>query len=157
MKFKKPKSWNRKAKLSDSQRIYAMYKKNKKVIDSKLKGVNKYKSFKQIIKDNMEEGMSLNESVEKLQNSSLFTSSWERFDRKLKQELKANGLWKQVRELNKQNGKYAKFNPVWSKTQKVYTFGEGYYIDFKNSPKSIIIGWIDPRTLEHVPLTEVML
>lgn len=122
--------------------IDAIYRNNKATIDAELAfaGTPK-KVFKQMVKENIAEGMSPTKAVSTIARSTLFTPEVERLRNNMRSGLKADkGAYKKFRELTKERGKYTKFDPNklhWDSTDKVYIYSGQIIISFQNSPYGV--------------------
>lgn len=139
-KAKKKKS----AYKSTDHWIDAVYRNNKALIDKELAFAgNPKKVFKQMVKENIAEGMSPTKAVSTIARSTLFTSEAERLRNNMLSGLRADrGAFRSFRELTKEKGKYAKFDPSklhWDSTDKVYVYGGNIVISFQNSPYGVIV------------------
>ena len=135
---------NKSAYKSTEHWIDAVYRNNKALIDKELSfaGTPK-KVFKQMVKENIAEGMSPTKAVSTIAKSTLFTSEVERLRNNMLSGLRADrGAFKSFRELTKEKGKYTKFDPKklhWDSTDKVYIYGGNIIISFQNSPYGVIV------------------
>lgn len=129
----------------------AVYRKNKKEIDSALEGVkNKKASFKQLVKGYMEEGLTPEKSLKALERSTIFTPETTRFRNNLLEAIKNYGHFNQFRNMTRGfKGKYEKINLEnfrWDNKNKVYTYttvlGDVIVIRFTNSPEDIILEYL---------------
>lgn len=135
---------NKGAYKSTDHWIEAVYRNNKTVIDKELSfaGTPK-KVFKQMVKENIAEGMSPTKAVSTIARSTLFTSETERLRNNMLSGLRGDkDAFKAFRELTKERGKYAKFDPKklhWDATDKVYIYGGNIVISFQNSPYGVTV------------------
>lgn len=119
--------------------IDAVYRNNKTVIDLKLSKAGKPKAvFKQIINEYMEEGLTPTKAMSTLAKSTIFTPEVERLHNNMMSGLKGDrAAYKTFRELTKEHGRYAKFDPEkikWHKDEGVYVYDGSVVISFQNSP-----------------------
>jgi len=123
--------------------IDAVYRNNKTVIDANLTlaGKSPKATFKQIIKEYINEGVKPTQAMKTLARSTVFTSRQERLKANLWSGLKGDkAAYKEFRELTKEKGKYTAFDPdklVWDRTNNVYTYNNLLKIGFQNSPYGI--------------------
>lgn len=121
----------------------AIYRNNKQTIDKELSFAGNSKSvFKQMVKEYMAEGLSPTKAVSTIAKSTLFTPEVERLKSNFYEGLKGDkDAYKLFRELTKERGKYAKFDPnklKWNKEDKVYQY-DNVIISFQNSPFGVIV------------------
>ena len=124
--------------------IEAVYRNNKQIIDLELAKAGKPKAvFKQIIKEYIEEGLTPTKAMATLAKSTMFTPEAERLKNNMISGLKSDkGAFKAFRELTKERGRYAKFDPnkvKWDKSEGVYVYGSNVVISFQNSPFGVNI------------------
>ena len=123
--------------------IDAVYRNNKDIINANLNlaGKSPKATFKQIIKEYINEGVKPTTAMKTLARSTVFTSKQERIKANLWTGLKGDkAAYKEFRELTKEKGKYTSFDPsklVWSKTDNVYIYNAMLKISFQNSPYGI--------------------
>ena len=133
---------NKGAYKSTDRWIDAVYRNNKSIIDKELAfaGTPK-KVFKQMVKENMAEGMSATKAVSTIARSTLFTPETERLRNNMLSGLRGDrGAFKAFRELTKERGRYTKFDSAklhWDSTDKVYIYGGNIIISFQNSPYGV--------------------
>lgn len=130
----------------------AVYRNNKASIDEALKDVGKYgrlskkKIFKDLVKERMETVPNPDKALKKVSNSTIFTPAYERYANNAISGIKGDKMvYKQFRELTKERGRYTKIDPSkmkWDKYEQVYIYDGKFKIDFKPSPKEIIISRI---------------
>lgn len=125
----------------------AVYRNNKTEIDKELSFAgNPKRVFKQMIKENIAEGMSPTLAVSTVARSTLFTPEAERLRNNMLSGLKSDkAAYKAFRELTKEHGRYTKFDPNklhWDSIDKVYVYGGNIVISFQNSPYGVNIGRI---------------
>lgn len=142
LKAKMPKS---KYKSTDSW-LDAIYRNNKVIIDEKVRstaGLSKKSVFKRLVKEQMEQGSSATRAVNVIERSTIFTSVKERLQANLYSGLKGDQqAYRDFRELTKEKGKYAKFDPnllTYDYKDKAYYYGDKVKISFENSPQRIIV------------------
>lgn len=133
---------NKSAYKNTESWIDAVYRNNKAIIDKELSFAGSPKKvFKQMVKENIAEGMSPTKAVSTIAKSTLFTSEAERLRTNMLSGLKADkGAYKAFRELTKERGRYAKFDPNklhWDSKDKVYIYGGNIIISFQNSPYGV--------------------
>lgn len=144
--FKAKKAKN-KYKSTDAW-LNAVYRNNKAVIDKELSGtkVGPKGTFKKIVREYMETGLSPTKAVSALARSTTFTPKTERMRNNLWSGLKGDkAAYKEFRELTKEKGKYTKFDRdqlVYDKSQKLYIYGGVITISFKNSPFGIEVAHV---------------
>lgn len=122
--------------------IDAVYRNNKAVIDKELSFAgNPKKVFKQMVKENIAEGMSPTKAVSTIARSTLFTPETERLRNNMLAGLRSDkGAFRAFRELTKEHGRYSKFDPNklhWDSTDKVYIYAGSVIISFQNSPYGV--------------------
>lgn len=130
---------NKSAYKSTEHWIDAVYRNNKEIIDQELAFAgNPKKVFKQMVKENIAEGMSPTKAVSTIARSTLFTSEAERLRNNMLSGLRSDeGAFRAFRELTKEHGRYTKFDPnnlYWDPTDRVYVYGGAILISFQNSP-----------------------
>ena len=135
---------NKGAYKSTDHWIDAVYRNNKTVINSELSFAgNPKKVFKQMVKENIAEGMSPTKAVSTIARSTLFTPETERLRNNMLSGLRSDkGVFRAFRELTKEHGRYTKFDPNklhWDSTDKVYVYGGSLIISFQNSPYGVDI------------------
>lgn len=135
---------NKGAYKSTDSWIDAIYRNNKLIIDKELSFAgNPKKVFKQMVKENIAEGMSPTKAVSTIARSTLFTSEAERLRNNMLSGLRSDrDAFKAFRELTKERGKYAKFDPNklhWDSKDKVYIYGGNVIISFQNSPYGVLV------------------
>lgn len=135
---------NKGAYKSTDHWIEAVYRNNKAVIDKELSFAgNPKKVFKQMVKENIAEGLSPTKAVSTIARSTLFTPETERLRNNMLSGLRSDkGAFRAFRELTKEKGKYAKFDPNklhWDSTDKVYIYGGNIVISFQNSPYGVLV------------------
>lgn len=135
---------NKSAYKNTDRWIEAVYRNNKTVIDNELSFAgNPKKVFKQMVKEYIDEGLSPTKAVSTIARSTLFTPETERLRNNMLSGLRGDkGAFKAFRELTKEHGKYAKFDPNklhWDSTDKVYVYGGNVIISFQNSPYGVIV------------------
>lgn len=124
--------------------IDAVYRNNKAVIDKELSFAgNPKRVFKQMVKENIAEGLTPTKAVSTIARSTLFTNEKERLRENMLSGLRSDkGAFRAFRELTKERGRYAKFDPAklhWDATDKVYLYGGNVIISFQNSPYGVIV------------------
>lgn len=124
--------------------IDAVYRNNKDIIDKELASAGKPKStFKRIIKEYIDEGMSPTKAMNTLARSTIFTPEVERLKTNFYEGLKGNkAAYTAFRTLTKENGRYTKFdiNKVkWDKTEGHYVYNNAVIISFQNSPFGVSV------------------
>lgn len=129
----------------------AVYRKNRKEIDSALEGVkNKKASFKQLVKGYMDEGLSPEKSLKALENSTIFTPEVTRFRKNVLEAIKNYGKFNEFRNMTRgMRGKFAKIDLErfrYDSKNNVYTYitemGDVIVIRFTNSPQDIILEYL---------------
>lgn len=129
----------------------AVYRKNRKEIDSALDGVkNKKASFKQLVKGYMDEGLSPEKSLKALENSTTFTPEVTRFRKNVLEAIKNYGKFNEFRNMTRgMRGKFAKIDLDrfrYDSKNNVYTYitemGDVIVIRFTNSPQDIILEYL---------------
>lgn len=123
--------------------LNAIYRNNKSVIDKELSFAgNPKKVFKQMVNEYIDEGLSPTKAVSTIARSTIFTPEVERLKSNFYEGLKGSkDAYKTFRELTKEHGRYAKFDPnklKWNKDDKVYEYGN-VIISFQNSPFEVIV------------------
>lgn len=122
--------------------IDAVYRNNKTVINKELSFAgNPKKVFKQMVKQNIAEGMSPTKAISTIARSTLFTTETERLRNNMLSGLRNDkGAFKSFRQLTKEKGRYTKFDQNklhWDSTDKVYIYGGNIVISFQNSPYGV--------------------
>ena len=122
--------------------IDAVYRNNKTVINKELSFAgNPKKVFKQMVKQNISEGMSPTKAISTIARSTLFTTETERLRNNMLSGLRNDkGAFKSFRQLTKEKGRYTKFDQNklhWDSTDKVYIYGGNIVISFQNSPYGV--------------------
>lgn len=128
----------------------AVYRQNKDLINEKLRdiGVNfsKKRIFKDLVKDEMDSGLSPTRALNKLVRSTLFTPEAERFkENALKGLLKEQDNYKTFRNLNRnEKGRFNKYDPDLLKYEGsgVYVYNNIIKIVYSNSPQTISVGLV---------------
>lgn len=144
--FKAKKAKN-KYKSTDAW-LNAVYRNNKAVIDRELSGTKQGPkgTFKKIVQEYMQEGLTPTKAVSALARSTTFTPKTERMKTNFWSGIKGDkAAYKEFRELTKEKGKYTKFDRdqlVYDKSQKLYIYGGAITISFKNSPFGIEVAHV---------------
>ena len=133
---------NKSAYKNTESWLDAVYRNNKDVINRELAFAgNPKKVFKQMVKENIAEGMSPTKAVSTVARSTLFTPETERLRNNMLSGLRGDrDAFKTFRELTKEHGRYTKFDPNklhWDSTDKVYIYGGSIVISFQNSPYGV--------------------
>lgn len=133
---------NKSAYKNTESWLDAVYRNNKDVINRELAFAgNPKKVFKQMVKENMTEGMSPTKAVSTVARSTLFTPETERLRNNMLSGLRGDrDAFKAFKELTKEHGRYTKFDPNklhWDSTEKVYIYGGSIVISFQNSPYGV--------------------
>lgn len=127
----------------------AVYKNNKEIIDQNIITLgkeSKKKVFKQLVKENMAEGMSPVKALKTLANSTVFTPVGERLINNAYKGLKSDkGAYKAFRELTKEKGRFTsidldKFR--YDPNTHSYIYNDLIRISFENSPKQTVVDLI---------------
>ena len=92
--------------------IDAVYRNNKTVINKELSFAgNPKKVFKQMVKQNIAEGMSPTKAISTIARSTLFTTETERLRNNMLSGLRNDkGAFKSFRQLTKEKGRYTTFD-----------------------------------------------
>lgn len=127
---------------SNGTYIRAVYQNNKIVIDKELGDIgNPYKVFKQQIVEYMQQGKSLEEGIQTIARSTIFTTEKERLHENFWSGLKAfKEEYKQFKELTKEKGRYTKLDDsklVWDRNARGYVYDNKILITYENSPFGI--------------------
>ena len=127
----------------------AVYKNNKQIIDQNIITIgkeSKKKVFKQLVKENMDEGMSPVKALNTLSKSTIFTPERERLINNAYKGLKSNKeAYKAFRELTKEKGRYTKvdFSKFrYDPNTHTYVYDNRIRISFENSPKQTVVDLI---------------
>lgn len=133
---------SKKAYKNTESWLDAVYRNNKDVINRELSFAgNPKKVFKQMVRENMAEGMSPTKAVSTVARSTLFTSEEERLRENMLSGLRGDReAFRAFRELTKEHGRYTKFDPSklsWDATDKVYVYNQNIVISFQNSPYGV--------------------
>lgn len=127
----------------------AVYENNKQIIDQNIITLgkeSKKKIFKQLVKENMAEGMSPVKALNTLAQSTVFTPVSERLINNAYKGLKSDkGAYKAFRELTKEKGRFTsidfdKFR--YDATTHTYVYDNRIRISFENSPKQTVVDLI---------------
>lgn len=127
----------------------AVYKNNKEIIDQNIITLGKESKktiFKQLVKENMAEGMSPVKALKTLSKSTVFTPVGERLINNAYKGLKSDkGAYKAFRELTKENGRYTKLDLDkfrYDPNTYTYVYDNRIRISFENSPKQTVVDLI---------------
>lgn len=133
--------------------LNAVYRNNKEFIDTKLQKVQSVKTgkrstlsvFKELVKENIEEGMRPTQALNTVAKSTVFTDVSDRLKSNAYHGLLSDkDAYKKFRELTKERGKYTKIDAnkfQWDSASNSYIYGS-VRISFKNSPFEVIVGRI---------------
>lgn len=147
MKTFKAKKAKNKYKNTDAW-LNAVYRNNKTIIDKELSGtkLGPKGTFKKIVHEYMEEGLTPTRAVSALARSTTFTPKTERMRNNVWSGLKGDkAAYKEFRELTKEKGKYTTFDRdkmIWDKSQSLYIYNGVITISFKNSPYGIAVAHV---------------
>lgn len=122
----------------------AIYRKNKDFIDSKLNITNPKASkktvFKNLVKEYIEEGYTPKKAVDILSRTTIFTPEVERFQINAIEGIREDKqVWKRFRKLAGWKTKIDPTKLVYDKSQGIYIYDGRLTIDFRNSPRQIIV------------------
>lgn len=128
--------------------VNAVYKKNKDLIDSELSGGEKgpKATLKAMVKEYMEQGKTIGQSLRIIDRSELFTPRAERLQnnalKAMRRDKKAWEAFNELRRKRDERGRFTKIDPSlmkWDKKQKLYIYNNELTVSFKNSPKITIV------------------
>lgn len=128
--------------------LEAIYRNNKATIESALQGtkIGAKKTFKNIFKELVKEGVTPVKAINTIARSTLFTSREERLKQNFYTGLKADehGAYKRFRELTKNvQGKYTKFDP---NKLRYDSHSKGYIYEAENGRQVGIFYPADSKT-----------